>query len=92
MRRQMQHFTENIVAENVDRDIRDFYLIDNTEVLGTGVNGAVKVCVHKITKHKYALKVLNLKHLKKDKLNQLREEIKIMSQLGELFEKSKLIF
>jgi len=80
-KRASQHLTENIVTENVNRDIRDFYTIDNTELLGTGVNGSVRVCIHLKTDIKYAYKILNKKHIKKEKLDQLREEIQIMSQL-----------
>ena len=62
-------------------DIRDFYTIEHNRILGTGISGSVKTCVNKLSGVKFALKTLNKRLLKKDKLDALRQEIRIMAQL-----------
>ena len=58
-RRSAQHFSQNIVIENEDKDIRDYYDIDKMPVLGSGISGSVKVCIHKATRIKFALKIFD---------------------------------
>jgi len=96
-RRVRQHLTENIVRVEYERgnysfdafdfltitaflDLNEFY---NTAgvILGTGMTGSVTVCTNKKTKVKYALKTLTKARVMQDKLKQLREEIKIMTEL-----------
>lgn len=51
-------------------------------VLGSGISGLVRLCVHKKTKGKYAVKCLDLGLVESEEgLQQLREEIAIMCQL-----------
>mmetsp|Transcript_23803 Transcript_23803/g.34084 ORF Transcript_23803/g.34084 Transcript_23803/m.34084 type:complete len:701 (+) Transcript_23803:28-2130(+) len=80
-RRANQHLTQNVVIENEDKDIRDFYEIDNLPVLGSGISGSVKICIHKATNIKYALKTLTKKKLKADKIAKLKTEIQFMADL-----------
>lgn len=93
-------FVESIVMENINCDIEIFYEIDNMPVLGTGLNGDVRICIHKATMTQFALKTLNKKNVKPHRLSQLHEEIKIMSELDhpnilrlhEYFENSEVIY
>jgi len=51
-------------------------------VLGSGISGLVRLCMHKKTKGKYAVKCLDLGLVESEEgLQQLREEIAIMCQL-----------
>ena len=76
-----QHFVQNIVTNNEDKDIRDYYEIDQMPVLGIGITGQVKICVHIYTRIEYALKILDKKELKEDKIQKLRQEVSIMCTL-----------
>lgn len=80
-KRSTQHFFQNIVTVNDGKEIRDFYDIDQMPVLGSGITGQVKICIHKETKIQYALKILVKKKLKGDKIEQLKNEITIMAGL-----------
>jgi len=75
-----QRLTQNI-AKEVDQDIREFYEIDNQPVLGSGLNGQVKMCVHKATKLNFALKTLSKKGLSPERILRLRNEVGCMSHL-----------
>jgi len=56
--------------------------IHDGPVLGSGISGLVRLCVHKETKAKYAVKCLDLGLVETEEgLQQLREEIAIMCQL-----------
>lgn len=80
--------SETVVA-NSDQDISEFYTISETDILGSGISGSVKVCTHKKNNIKYALKTLpkvnpidpTLDDLNKRLIRDLRNEIKIMSEL-----------
>ena len=72
---------QNTAGMNSGRDINEFYEIEGGRVLGTGVSGSVRVCVHKATKLQFALKRLSKIELKPEKLEQLRMEIAIMTDL-----------
>ena len=64
-------------------DIDTFYHTKKTEVLGTGLCGIVRVCIHRQTKIKYALKTLDkLKVKDESNLLKLKNEIRIMALLG----------
>eukprot|EP00586_Coscinodiscus_wailesii_P023805 CAMPEP_0172502342 /NCGR_PEP_ID=MMETSP1066-20121228/159044_1 /TAXON_ID=671091 /ORGANISM="Coscinodiscus wailesii, Strain CCMP2513" /LENGTH=881 /DNA_ID=CAMNT_0013277559 /DNA_START=75 /DNA_END=2720 /DNA_ORIENTATION=- len=77
--------TSNIVHMEVPfgKPIEDVYDgIHDGPILGSGISGVVRVCVHKKTQVKYAVKCLDLGLLETDEaLEQLREEIFIMCQL-----------
>lgn len=75
-----KHFVENVVIDNVGLDITDYYDIDDI-VLGTGASGSVKICTHKTTQTQFALKTLNTRKVYGAKLQQLKDEIKMMSRL-----------
>eukprot|EP01041_Mallomonas_annulata_P006562 gene6562-13276_t len=79
--RSTHHLLENIVHQEFDRDIHQFYDISNGAILGTGMSGSVKICTHLKTHTRYALKTLSKEHVQPSKLPQLREEIRIMAQL-----------
>lgn len=80
-RRQTQNLLQNVVTENIEVGVFDVYKIDENNILGKGLSGAVYKCHHKVTNGEYALKSLKKAKLKKDKLFQLKEEIKIMASL-----------
>jgi calcium-dependent protein kinase len=63
------------------RYLDEFYDIEENKILGTGLNGTVKACVHRQTKLEFALKRLNKKELNPDGLRKLRVEIDIMMRL-----------
>jgi calcium-dependent protein kinase len=77
--------TSNIVHMEVPfgKPIEDVYDgIHDGPILGSGISGVVRVCIHKKTQVKYAVKCLDLGLLETDDaLEQLREEIFIMCQL-----------
>jgi serine/threonine protein kinase len=77
----MQHLTQNVVSENFDKNVHDIYSIDSGAILGTGISGSVKVCVHKSTNVQYALKTLDKEKVKKENYEKLKEEITIMQDL-----------
>eukprot|EP01041_Mallomonas_annulata_P006695 gene6695-13575_t len=82
-RRAGQRLIENMVHEEFNRDIDSVYFTKKTEVLGTGLCGIVRVCIHKQTKIQYALKTLDKKKVKdSNSLNNLKNEIRIMALLG----------
>jgi calcium-dependent protein kinase len=80
-RRALQHLSQNLVIENKNRNIREYYDIDKMPTLGSGISGSVRICVHKTTKIQYALKALTKKKIKPEKLAQLKEEIRFMTDL-----------
>lgn len=61
--------------------IGEIYDVDYSNVLGTGLSGMVVLGIHRKSKVKYAVKVLNKKKLKPEKLLQLQQEIQIMASL-----------
>lgn len=73
--------TQNIIKANDGKDIRDYYEIDHMPVLGSGISGQVKICTHKATKMKYALKSLSKRAVPKEKLNRMKDEIRCMAYL-----------
>jgi len=78
-RRATQHITSNMVHEEYDRDINQFYQIKRTTILGTGVSGTVRICTHLKTGAQFALKTLYKNRIKKKSaLDQLRSECRIM--------------
>lgn len=76
-----KHLSENIVGDKSGRDINEFYDLDKASVLGTGVSGSVRTCIHKKTHIQFAMKTLNKRNLKPEKLMQVHSEISIMAQL-----------
>eukprot|EP00602_Paraphysomonas_sp_CaronLab_P001901 CAMPEP_0185020290 /NCGR_PEP_ID=MMETSP1103-20130426/2889_1 /TAXON_ID=36769 /ORGANISM="Paraphysomonas bandaiensis, Strain Caron Lab Isolate" /LENGTH=564 /DNA_ID=CAMNT_0027551099 /DNA_START=338 /DNA_END=2032 /DNA_ORIENTATION=- len=88
-----------MVHEEYERDITEFYEINNGAILGEGISGSVRMCTHRETGIEYALKTLDKSKLKADALNNLRQEIRIMAQvdhphiirLHECFEDKKCI-
>lgn len=73
--------TQNIVKVNLTRDIHEFYEIEEDNILGSGMNGDVRSCVHKSTKRKYALKRLVKAEVSPENLHQLRGELSCMAYL-----------
>lgn len=63
------------------RDINEFYEIEGGKVLGTGVSGSVRICIHKVTKLEFALKTLNKLQIKPEKLQLARAEMAILARL-----------
>jgi serine/threonine protein kinase len=98
--RSKQRLSQNIVTENFDKDIRDYYDIDKQTVLGSGISGSVRICVHLATGNQYALKSLTKKKVKAEKLLRLKEEIQFMAdldhpnilRLNEYFETNDVIY
>jgi hypothetical protein len=72
---------QNVVQENFDKDIRKFYSVSWRSQLGTGVNGAVRLCKHRATGVAYAMKTLSKKYIKPEKYKSLKDEIKIMQTI-----------
>jgi calcium-dependent protein kinase len=91
---------QNVIIANQDKDIRDFYDIDHQPVLGSGISGQVKICVHKATKLQYALKSLSKRALPREKLARMKDEIRCMAHLDhpnilrihEFFENKDVIY
>lgn len=81
-RRSNQHLLENMVHEEFDRDIDTVYHTKKTDILGSGLCGIVRICIHRQTKIKYALKTLDKKKVKDENLDKLKNEIRIMASLG----------
>ena len=76
-----RRLTQNVIKENLDQDIRDYYQIDDLPALGSGASGQVKTCRHKATKILYALKTLSKEGIPQDKLPFLRVELACMAHL-----------
>ena len=60
--------------------LSEFKILDNVE-LGRGYKSVVKVCVHSSTKKKYAVKIIDLKHLTVQEQTAIQKEIRIQRQL-----------
>lgn len=73
------HITENIVIGDYTRDMHHFYSVSSEKALGKGMTGSVRICTHRATGMKYALKTLEKKSLQN--LSMLKDEIKIMAEL-----------
>ena len=77
--------TEKIVHMEVPfgKPIEEVYEgVHDGPVLGSGISGLVRLCVHMKTGNKYAVKCLDLSLLEtEESLEQLRDEIAIMCQL-----------
>lgn len=80
-RRSASGMLENMVHEEFEKDISEYYIVDNTHILGEGISGQVRVCQHRTTGLSYALKTLLKEKLSKDELLKLREEVRIMASL-----------
>lgn len=84
-RKEMGDLKNNIVHMEVPfgKPIEEVYDgIHDGPVLGSGISGLVRLCVHRDTKAKYAVKCLDLGLVETEEgLQQLREEIAIMCQL-----------
>jgi len=80
-RRSASGLLENMVHEEFDKDISEYYEVKNSHILGEGISGQVRVCTHRHTKTSYALKTLRKDKLKKEELLKLREEVRIMASL-----------
>jgi calcium-dependent protein kinase len=80
-RRMTHHLSQNIVVENFNKKLTDYYSVKKNQILGDGLNGAVRVVTNKQTKRDYALKTLSKKNIIKEKYQQLKEEIRIMQDL-----------
>ena len=76
-----QRLTQNVIKEILDQDIREFYDIDDQPVLGSGISGQVKMCIHKATKIRFALKTLNKQDISPERLLRLRNELACMAHL-----------
>jgi len=78
-RRSTQMLTENIVHEEFSRDVHQFYVCSKSgTVLGSGQSGTVRVCIHRQTNMKYAIKELSKATVN---VGELRMEIRYMAQL-----------
>lgn len=73
--------TQNVVRENKEQNIYDFYDVDSETVLGFGLNGEVVVCTHKATQLKYALKTLSKAQVTEEVLTFFRNELSCMACL-----------
>ena len=99
-RRLSGHLKENVIAEDFQHCLNEFYDLDGAPILGAGASGAVRLVVHKQTGIKYALKTLTKKNLRQNKIDALRQEILIMKTLDhpniitlhECFENTDYIF
>lgn len=76
-----RRLTQNVIVENHNRDINDYYDLNKKMVLGSGISGQVKIGVHKVTNIQYAIKSLSKRNLRVDKLMRLKDEIKCMALL-----------
>lgn len=64
------------------QDVREVYDISGeSEILGTGISGAVRVCRHKVNGKLYALKTLSLENVNTKKAALLRNEVAIYLKL-----------
>ena len=88
-------WNHSLVIEEVYDGVHDGLL------LGTGISGSVRLCTHKATSVKYAVKCLELCRIKTEKgLQQLQDEIAVMCQLDhpnivrleEVYESSTVIY
>ena len=73
--------TQNIVKVDTTHDIHDFYDIDEMSILGSGMNGDILSCVHKITNRRYALKRLIKEDVTSEDLAHIRGELSCMAHL-----------
>jgi calcium-dependent protein kinase len=92
--------SENIILEDFRRDIRDFYTVEEDEILGKGCTGVVRLCTRITTGVKYALKTLRVDNMVEESKKIFHKEINIMSmcdhpnilRLHEYFETDKKVY
>eukprot|EP00586_Coscinodiscus_wailesii_P003692 CAMPEP_0172487786 /NCGR_PEP_ID=MMETSP1066-20121228/17001_1 /TAXON_ID=671091 /ORGANISM="Coscinodiscus wailesii, Strain CCMP2513" /LENGTH=883 /DNA_ID=CAMNT_0013254611 /DNA_START=232 /DNA_END=2883 /DNA_ORIENTATION=+ len=78
------NLTHNMVRIEIPfgKPIEDVYDgVHDGHILGSGISGVVRLCVHKKTGVRYAVKCLDLGLINADGIEQLREEIFVMCQL-----------
>jgi len=73
------HITENIVNGELQKEFHEFYNLNSSVSLGSGMNGEVRIVTHKITGIKFAMKTLTKSDI--INLDDLRNEIRIMAEL-----------
>ena len=72
-------FQSNLVRKRSAESFLENY--EQGKVLGSGITGQVRVVKNKLTGVEYAMKTINLDRVDKAQLKELRNEIKILSQL-----------
>ena len=95
-----QSLNQNIASAILDKNITDFYSIDHSNILGTGISGNVKTVRSLTSGTMYALKTLYKTNVTEKDLTSLRTEIDMMAKLDhpnilrvhEYFETDKEIF
>ena len=100
LRRKNQNLFHNMVVENIERDIQDYYDIDTAEVLGDGISGVVVRGVNKASGIAFAVKTLYKRNIKSQEYAHVKDEIRIMQELDhpnilrlhEYFEDNNFIF
>jgi hypothetical protein len=80
-RRASQHLFQNLVVENIARDIEDYYDVHTWDVLGDGLSGIVVRAIHRQSGLEYAVKTLHKKSIKVEEYKQVKEEILVMQEL-----------
>lgn len=73
--------TQNIVKINYCCNVHEIYSVEEGNVLGSGKNGNVLSCTHKITKRRYALKWLNKSEVSAKDLEHIRDELQCLAYL-----------
>ena len=72
-----QSLLENVVRENFSNKIEDFYDLDNSTVLGSGISGLVRTALCKSSGTLYALKTLPKDSLDSNRdMSDIRKEVR----------------
>ncbi len=74
-------FTQNIVKVNYSCNVHEIYSVDQAHVLGSGMNGDVISCTHKMTQRRYALKWLKKSVVPVKDLDHIRDELQCLAYL-----------
>jgi len=74
-------FTQNIVKVNYSCNVHEIYSVDQEHILGSGMNGDVISCTHKMTQRRYALKWLNKSEVTVKDLDHIRDELQCLAYL-----------
>ena len=73
--------TYELLKLMINLDIHESYDWTGTAILGTGRNGAVRLCIHRKTGVQYAVKTLKKNQVKNDDIDTLKQEIRFMADL-----------
>ena len=73
--------TQNVIKTMKDKNLFDYYQLNDSSILGAGMNGKVVSCRHIVTSIQYALKTLHKSDFRDEHIHEIKSEIDCMARL-----------